>query len=247
MPVVILECRGASLHYQGGDGAAGREVLRGVSFALEAGERLNVVGPSGGGKSTLLRLLNRFEDPDQGTVLFHGKDLRAYDPLEIRRRIALTLQTPVMFDGTVRDNLLRHPRERRVALSEADLRAALEDVALDATFLDRAAVELSGGEKQRVAIARALLMRPDVLLLDEPTSALDPQAAGHLIETVTRLNQEKGLTLVVVSHDLNVIRRLSGRLLFLAGGEVIVEAETCAALERPTHPLVRDFVTGRVP
>lgn len=206
-----------------------------------------MVGPSGGGKSTLLRLLNRFEDPDQGTVLFHGKDLRAYDPLEIRRRIALTLQTPVMFDGTVRDNLLRHPRERRVALSEADLRAALEDVALDPTFLDRAAVELSGGEKQRVAIARALLMRPDVLLLDEPTSALDPQAAGHLIETVTTLNQEKGLTLVVVSHDLNVIRRLSGRLLFLAGGEVIVEAETCAALERPTHPLVRDFVAGRVP
>jgi putative ABC transport system ATP-binding protein len=244
--MVILECRGVTLRTHGADGAAPREVLRGVSFALEAGERLNVVGPSGGGKSTLLRLLNRFDDPDQGTVLFHGKDLRTYDPLEVRRRIALTLQTPVMFDGTVRDNLLRHPPERRATLTEADLRAALEDVALDGSFLDRPAGELSGGEKQRVAIARALLMRPEILLLDEPTSALDPQAAGHLIETVTTLNQQKGLTLVVVSHDLNVIRSLSGRLLFLAGGEVLVDAETCASLEHPTHPLVRDFVAGRV-
>jgi ABC-type methionine transport system ATPase subunit len=90
-------------------------------------------------------------------------------------------------------------------------------------------------------------MRPEILLLDEPTSALDPQAAGHLIETVTTLNQQKGLTLVVVSHDLNVIRSLSGRLLFLAGGEVLVDAETCASLEHPTHPQVRDFVAGRVP
>jgi ABC-type glutathione transport system ATPase component len=151
-----------------------------------------------------------------------------------------------MFDGTVRDNLLRHPRERRAGLTEEDLRGAVEDVALDATFLDRAAGELSGGEKQRVAIARVLLMRPEVLLLDEPTSALDPVAAGHLIETVTTLNQEKGLTLVVVSHDLNVIRKLSGRLLFLAGGEVVVDAETCASLEDPTHPAVRDFVAGRL-
>jgi putative ABC transport system ATP-binding protein len=146
------------------------------------------VGPSGVGKTTLLRLLNRLDDPDDGEVLFEGRDVRDYDVLELRRRVQSVGQVPVTFPGTVADN---------VGDATAEL---LTRVGLDPKLADREADRLSVGEAQRMALARSLALSPDVLALDEPTSALDvANKAG--IERLIRELADSGLTVVMVSHD----------------------------------------------
>jgi putative ABC transport system ATP-binding protein len=226
---LILECREISGGYAV-DAQPQREVLKSISFQVRAGECLSIAGPSGSGKSALLRLLNRFEDPQQGEILFHGKPLHSFDPLEIRRRIALVLQQAVMFHGTVQENLLRRPGRQQ--LSEAALVQALEEVGLDRLFLDRNATELSGGEKQRISIARSLLGGPEIILLDEPTSALDARSLHLVADLITQLNRVRGLTLVVVTHQAELIHRLGGRVLLLEKGQIIreVRAEEAASL-----------------
>ena len=216
----ILACREVS----GGYALDARQgVLTSVSFQVRTGECLSITGPSGSGKSALLRLLNRFDDPVQGEIRFREKLLQDYDPLDLRRRIALVLQHPVMFHGAVRENLLRRPNGMQ--LSEAILVQALAEVGLDRSFLDRNAMELSGGEKQRVSIARALLGGPEILLLDEPTSALDSRSLHLVADTLTQINRVKRLTLIVVTHQAELMHRLGGRVLFLEGGRIVREGE----------------------
>ena len=147
-----------------------------------------IVGSSGAGKTTLVRLLNRLDDPDGGVVLFEGRDVRDYDVLELRRRVQSVGQLPVTFPGSVADN---------VGGKTADL---LTRVGLDPMLADREADRLSVGEAQRMALARSLALSPDVLALDEPTSALDvANKAG--IERLIRELADSGLTVVMVSHD----------------------------------------------
>jgi putative ABC transport system ATP-binding protein len=190
---------------------------------VRAGDCYSITGPSGSGKSALLRLLNRFEDPIQGEIRFRGAPVQSYDPLELRRRIALVLQQPVMFHGTVRENLLRRPGGEQ--LSEAALVQALEEVGLDRAFLDRNAMEVSGGEKQRISIARSLLGEPDIILLDEPTSALDPRSLHLVADLIGQLNRVRGLTVIIVTHQPEMIHRLGGRVLFLDKGHIIRETD----------------------
>lgn len=220
-PEVILTCHEVSGGYAV-DAQPHRGVLKAISFQVQAGDCLSITGPSGSGKSALLRLLNRFDDPNQGEIYFHGKPLHSFDPLEIRKRIALVLQNPVMFHGTVRVNLLRRPDRQQ--LSETALVQALEDVGLDGSFLDRNAMELSGGEKQRISIARSLLGGPEILLLDEPTSALDARSLHLIADLITQLNRVKGLTLIVVTHQAELIHRMGGRVLFLESGQIVQES-----------------------
>lgn len=220
-PEVILICREVSGGYAV-DAQPHRGVLKAISFQVQAGDCLSITGPSGSGKSALLRLLNRFDDPNEGEIYFHGKPLHSFDPLEIRKRIALVLQNPVMFHGTVRNNLLRRPDRQQ--LSETALVQALEDVGLDGSFLDRNAMELSGGEKQRISIARSLLGGPEILLLDEPTSALDARSLHLIADLITQLNRVKGLTLIVVTHQAELIHRMGGRVLLLDKGQIVQES-----------------------
>ncbi len=228
-PAPILVCREVSGGYAV-DSQPHREVLKSISFQVRAGECLSITGPSGSGKSALLRLLNRFDDPQQGEICFHGKSLYSFDPLEIRRRIALVLQQPVMFYGTVRENLLRRPGRQHPP--EAALVQALEEVGLDRLFLDRNATELSGGEKQRISIARSLLGGPEILLLDEPTSALDARSLHLVAHLIIQLNRVRGLTLIVVTHQAELIHRLGGRVLLLERGRIVreVRAEEASSL-----------------
>ncbi len=219
-PETILICREVSGGYAV-DAQAHRGVLMAISFQVQAGDCLSITGPSGSGKSALLRLLNRFDDPTQGEIYFHGKPLQTFDPLEIRKRISLVLQNPVMFHGTVRENLLRRPDKQQ--LSETTLVQALEEVGLDRSFLDRNAMELSGGEKQRISIARSLLGGPEILLLDEPTSALDRRSLHLIADLITQLNRVKGLTLIVVTHQAELVHRMGGRVLFLERGHIVQE------------------------
>jgi ABC-type multidrug transport system fused ATPase/permease subunit len=160
----VFQADRMSLAYPTGRGQPLLPILTDISFEVHRGTSLTLVGPSGSGKSTLLRCLNRLAEPTQGCVRFKDRDVRSLDPRELRRRAALVLQTPVLFEGTVRDNLRMQPRTARADLSEARLVHALAEVGLDAGFLDRDGATLSGGEKQRVTISRALLGDPEALL-----------------------------------------------------------------------------------
>ena len=217
---LIFQVEHLCLAYPGRRGQAAATILSDVSVDIERGGALTLVGPSGSGKSSLLRCLNRLEEPTGGTVRFDGRAITDWDPRELRRRAALVLQTPVMFVGTVRDNLGIRAAGVSLDLSESRLRETLAEVGLDAGLLDREAATLSGGEKQRVTIARALLREPQALLLDEPTSALDPPNATLVVETVCRLRETRRLTIAVVTHSPELVRQLGGALLYLVKGQV---------------------------
>jgi putative ABC transport system ATP-binding protein len=186
-----------------------RTVLDGLSARIPEGATA-VVGPSGAGKSTLLRLLNRLADPDRGEVSYRGRPLTAYEPLALRREVALVPQLPALLDGTVESNL-RYAAG--LAGEELDLDETLRRAGLDPSFAERDVAKLSVGEQQRAMLARALAQRPAVLLLDEPTSALDHAARDAIEATLAKLRSESGLSLVLVSHDPEQARRLGETVL----------------------------------
>lgn len=191
----------------------GVELLRGVDASVSRGAVTVLAGPSGAGKSTLLRAGNRLEVPSGGVVRFDGSDTSGLDPRELRRRVGMVFQRPVVFAGTVRDNL----RVADAEASDESFADELRRVGLDAGLLDRTADDLSGGEAQRMCVARALLTRPEVLLMDEPTSALDPDNRRG-IEALARELAAEGLGILWVTHDLAQARRLADRLVVLVDG-----------------------------
>lgn len=191
-------------------------VLCRVDATFAPGRCTAVAGPSGAGKSTLLRLLDRLEEPTSGSVLFHGRPLPSYDVLEVRRRVGLVQQAPVLLADTVLADL----RAGRPALSEGEAVGLLERAGLPGLDLGRGTAALSGGEAQRLCLARALAVGPEVLLLDEPTSALDAVAAMS-VERVVRGLVADGLSAVLVSHDLRQARRLADDVVVLRAGRVV--------------------------
>jgi putative ABC transport system ATP-binding protein len=190
--------------------------LADVSLTIAGGRCTALVGPSGAGKSTLLRLLNRFEDPSEGEVRLHGRPLPSYDVQELRRRVGLVAQTPVLLTGQVLDDV-RVGRPDLTAQEAGDL---LARVGLPGGFVDRPTSGLSGGEAQRVCFARALAVQPEALLLDEPTSALDT-ASADTVERVVEDLLADGMTIVLVTHKPDQARRLGDDLISLAGGRIV--------------------------
>ncbi len=189
--------------------------LRDVSLEVPSTGITTLVGPSGSGKSTLLRLCNRLEVPTRGSIFYRGRQLSSFDPLELRRQVGMVFQRPVLFAGTVRDNLA----EADGATGESHFEDALERAALNGSFLDRPAAELSGGEAQRVCLARALIAGPDVVLMDEPTSSLDGAAVSRL-ERLGRSLAEEGIPIVWVTHDLDQMKRIADRVAILLRGSL---------------------------
>jgi putative ABC transport system ATP-binding protein len=196
-------------------GAAGRPRLDGVTAELPDGGVTAVAGPSGAGKSTLLRCCNRLEAPDAGVVRYRGEDLATRDVLGHRREVGMVFQQPVLFPGTVRDNL--HVADP--ALDDDGAAALLQRAALEPAFLDREAGSLSGGEGQRACLARALATRPRVLLMDEPTSALDRDATLLLERLMGELAGD-GVPVVLVTHDDEQRARVADAVLELREGRV---------------------------
>lgn len=199
--------------------------LDGITLDLPGDGITVVLGASGSGKSTMLRLLNRLEVPSSGEIRFHGEDLSRMDPLALRRRVGMVFQRPTLFPGTVRDNLL-------VAAPDAgdeDLAVALERVGLPAELLDRVGDDLSGGEAQRACLARTLLARPEVLLMDEVTSSLDPRAS-RLLEERTVALAASGVPVVWVTHDLDQALRLDPDPVVLTAGRLATADERAAFL-----------------
>jgi putative ABC transport system ATP-binding protein len=243
----IFRVEHLSLAYPGRRGQPPAQILTNVSVDVERGGALTLVGPSGSGKSSLLRCLNRLEEPTDGVVRFDGRPITELDPRELRRRAALVLQTPVLFEGTVRENLMVHAPAVVLDISESRLRETLNEVGLQAALLERDAAMLSGGEKQRVTIARALLRDPQALLLDEPTSALDPPNATLVVETIFGLRESRGLSIVVVTHAPELVRRLGGALLYLVKGRVQAYEPVHGAGAGVIDERLQSFLSGTHP
>jgi ABC-type methionine transport system ATPase subunit len=241
----IFEVDQVSVEYGGERGYSAAAILHDVSFSLERGRTLSLVGPSQSGKSTLLRCLNRLVEPTSGVVMFDGQDIRSFDPRELRHRIALATQSPVLFEGTVAGSLRIRPAGMPGDYSRPRLRTVLAEVGLERDLLDRNAATLSSCEKQRVAIARALLRDPDVLLLDEPTSTLDPPDALLIGETISQLQTARGLSIVTVTTQPDLVRLLRGDLLYLVKGRVQALESVNGSDPHPVgDPRLQAFLAG---
>ena len=202
--------------------------LEGVSFEVEDGELLGIIGHTGSGKSTLLQHLNGLLKPDEGTIVIGGVDITApgVSMVKIRKRIGLVFQYPEyqLFEETVAKDVAFGPRNLGLADSEIEerVREALELVGLDYEDMkDRSPFELSGGQKRRVAIAGVIAMRPEVLILDEPTAGLDPKAHKDVLKMIEDVHGKTGNITVLVSHNMADIANLSDKVLVIDSGRVV--------------------------
>lgn len=197
----------------------GRRVLDGAAIEIERGSLATIEGASGSGKSTFLRVVALLIEPDSGRVERDGVDALAGPPESYRQKVAYVAQAPVMFDGTVLENLAAGPGFAGRSVGEASAVALIERVGLDPEVLTRPAGELSGGEQLRVALARSLANDPDVLLLDEPTSALDPASAATVVALVRAL-VAGGIAALVVTHSGEIAEALGGQRYRAQGGKI---------------------------
>ena len=203
----------------------GRALVDDVTLSIERGEVVAIVGVSGSGKTSLLRLLNRLDEPTGGTVFYEEQDYREIPPRELRRRAGMLLQQPYLFPGTVSANLAYGPAAHGESLPENVISDLLRRVGLP-DFGDRNVSRLSGGEAQRVSLARTLANGPDVLLLDEPTSALDESSRSGVEELICRIVREHHLTCLIVTHDRAQTVRMAGRAVVLEAGRVVDSVPT---------------------
>lgn len=196
-----------------------------VSFTLNKGEFLTITGPSGTGKSSLLRTLNRLDEISSGEILYKDINIRKYDPVQLRRKISYVSQTPVIFDTTVSNNMAYPLVAKGEKLKKDFAVSILEDMGLSADYLERNGRELSGGQSYRVAIARSLTLSPDILLLDEPTSALDSESSEIIISMLNK-RIKNDLAVIIVTHDMKIAEISSVKTLFINNGiaEIITPA-----------------------
>ncbi len=224
-----------------------REVLRVESLEVKQSEILGIMGPSGSGKSTLLRLLNFLEPPTEGTIRFLGKAIQGNGspPLDLRRRITMVFQRPVLLSGTVRENVAYGLRLRKEKGTDGRVEEILRWVGLE-ELASLPARTLSGGERQRVALARAMVIEPEVLLLDEPTANLDPYNVSLMEEIIASIRERRGTTIVLVTHNVFQARRLSDRVAFILGGRIIEVGKTEKVFTEPQDPRTAAFVQGEM-
>ncbi len=231
----------------------GVTVLTVDHLAVRRGEILAVIGPNGSGKSTLLRVIGLLERPAAGTIRWNDRPVDASDGLDVRRRIAVVFQQPLLADMTAADNVALGLRFRGVSTAERQARVArwLGRLGISA-LAERRAVTLSGGEAQRVALARALVLDPELLLLDEPFAGLDQPSRASLIPDVAAILRVEGVTTVLVTHDRAEAQALGDRVAVLIGGQVRQVDETAAVFRSPVSEEVARFVgvetivTGKV-
>ena len=220
-------------------------VLKDVSFQVGEGEVVCIIGPSGSGKSTLLRCLNRLEEAQGGAVTLFDTDVMHVKKLNaFRQRIGMVFQMFNLFPNyTVMENIVLAPVELGVmspAAAEQKGMELLQMVGL-ADKKDVYPDTLSGGQKQRIAIARALEMNPEIMLFDEPTSALDPEMVGEVLNVMKNLAQ-KGMTMVIVTHEMGFAREVADRVIFMGDGVIIEEGRPAELFSQPQHERTRKFL-----
>ena len=259
----LISVRGLKKHYNKG----AIKALDGVDVDIHKGEVVVIIGPSGGGKSTLLRSLNLLEEPTEGAVFFEGVDItkkREPDKVEtgpdgkeqkvrgkkidinvVRQKMGMVFQQFNLFPHkTVIENMILAPVQLG-RLKEDEARAKAQKLLERVGLGDRAdayPIQLSGGQQQRVAIVRALCMDPDVMLFDEPTSALDPEMVGEVLDVMKQLAHE-GMTMVVVTHEMHFAREVGSRILFLADGKLVEQGAPDKIFDKPESPRLQDFLS----
>ena len=222
--------------------------LKGVDLSVKRGEILGIIGSSGAGKSTLARCINALERPDSGSVRVAGQDilkLKGRELLLLRRKIGVIFQNfNLLRQKTVLKNVLFPLEIAGVKKSEATERALelLKEVNLSDKVTAYPA-QLSGGQKQRVAIARALALAPEVLICDEATSALDPETTAQILSLIKAVNEKRALTIVVISHQINVVKSLCTRIAVLDNGVICETGETMSLLSNPQSDAAKRLLT----
>lgn len=222
-------------------------VLKDIDFTVQSGEVISIIGSSGSGKSTLLRCLNLLEEPTSGDIRYHDASILApkFNQNTYRSRVGMVFQQFNLFKNMTalenciigQEKILKRPKEeaRQIALGN------LEKVGM-APYRDAKPHQLSGGQQQRVAIARALSMSPEVLLFDEPTSALDPEMVGEVLATMTQLAKE-GLTMIVVTHEMEFARDVSTRVCFMDQGVIVEDGPSHEVIDSPQKERTKAFLS----
>lgn len=223
---------------------AGHPAVKDLTLELREGAFSVLVGTSGSGKSTTLKIINRLLEPDRGTIRFAGEDIRQQPVLTLRRRMGYAIQSIGLFPHwTVAQNIATVPQlqrwpRARIADRIDELMALL---GLEATLRDRYPHQLSGGQQQRVAIARALASSPQIILFDEPTSALDPEMIGEVLQVMKTL-AHSGITMLVVTHEMQFAREIADRVVFIDGGDILEVAPPAEFFAHPQHARARRFL-----
>ncbi len=221
-------------------------VLNDINLEVHPGEVVVVIGPSGSGKSTLCRAINRLETIDEGTITLDGVDLPSEGKAlaQLRAEVGMVFQSFNLFaHKTILENVTLGPlkvRKRDKAEVEAEAMELLERVGV-AAQAQKYPAQLSGGQQQRVAIARALAMQPKVMLFDEPTSALDPEMISEVLDVMVRL-AKRGMTMVVVTHEMGFARTAADRVLFMADGAIVEESTPEEFFTNPRTDRAKDFL-----
>ncbi|MDH6368035.1 MULTISPECIES: amino acid ABC transporter ATP-binding protein [Breznakia] len=221
-----------------------QEVLKDVNFHIDKGEVISILGSSGSGKSTLLRCINLLENPDGGCIYFHDKDVKSLELNQYRSKVGMVFQSFNLFDNmNVLENCMIGQikvlkRNKQEAKEKAML--YLEKVGMS-DFASKPSTQLSGGQKQRVAIARALCMDPEVLLFDEPTSALDPEMVEEVLKVIQDLAKE-GLTMAIVTHEMQFAKDVSKRIIFMDQGVIVEEGTPEEVFEHTKHDRTKAFL-----
>lgn len=206
-----------------------KNIVDNFSYSFNKGNIFNIIGPSGAGKTSFLRLLNRLDDPTEGEILYLDKSLRSYQPTELRKNLSMIFQEPYLFPGSVDSNL----RYCNSDCTQDEIKLYLEQVGLDFHFAERDVSELSIGEKQRVVIARSLILKPEILLLDEPTASLDPTSSRTIEQLILSLIDQFCLTVIMITHNPEQAKRMTGFTLLMVSGKLVEAGVTAELLTNP--------------
>lgn len=256
----ILEVRNLKKYYPVRKGFFSKEpadfipAVDGVSFSLDFGATLGLVGESGCGKSTLARVILRLIEPDSGSIFLKGEDITnfSYQKMkEIRKNIQIIFQDPfnsldprfTVF-GIVSEGLFNFYKKESKSKIKQRVVKALEDVGLSKDFLSRYPHEFSGGQRQRISIARALVLEPELLILDEPVSSLDVSIQAQIINLLVDLQQKKGLSYIFIAHDLSVVRHISDQVCVMKRGKIVENGPTELVFQRSKHSYTKKLLAS---
>ena len=223
------------------------EVLKGIDYHVEKGEKIVIVGPSGSGKSTFLRCMNLLETPTSGEIWFDGKLITdpKTDINKVREHMGMVFQNFNLFNNlTIMDNIILAPTKLKLMNKEEAQETAL-NLLKRVNLIEKADAypsQLSGGQRQRIAIVRSLAMNPKVMLFDEPTSALDPEMVGEVLDVMKEL-ADSGMTMVVVTHEMGFAREVGSKVLFVDEGIIMEENTPEEFFNHPKNPRLQDFLS----